>query len=227
MGAASVGTPTPAAAAGRAPTAGVGGATAGAITAQPAPAVVGPAGNPGTSGNLTGSGANNAAVQAVRAEMAKSPIAADILARLEQRGARLEVLSDAQFQQRFPGAAGVFLPSTNQMIVPQGGLANTKKMALTLAHEGLHWLQDNVGNTALAGTGGALGQAIAATGAQGKGANAKDQANMDEAQSYTIQAYIARELGTQDFGFATDKATGKIKSYQEVLAAVRNSPFYN
>jgi hypothetical protein len=166
------------------------------------------------------------AIGSIIAQMRRSSIASSIIDRLggdAEFERHVSVLSDSEFQRRFQGATGVFLPDSNRIYIPASALrGDAGRAALTLAHEGLHLLQDAPGGVQEGGAD-ALGQALVATGAiDGGGGKLGNQ--RDEAQAYTIEARIAQELGVIDRGLGT--SNGRALSYAATLSRVQSHPVY-
>jgi hypothetical protein len=164
-------------------------------------------------------------LSAIFAKMRQSAIASAILDRAGGEGAfaqHVKVLSDSEFNNRFEGAAGVFIPDDNVIYMPQSALTGeVGRAALTLAHEGTHLLQD--GTDIDRGAGDALSQILSATGAV-DGGNSKLGNQKDEAQAYTVEARIAQELGLRDRGLGT--RNGRALTYEETLDVVQAHPIY-
>lgn len=153
-----------------------------------------------------------------------SPIAQQVLSAMAQGGGDMQVLSDAQFRARFGAASGAYQPSTNIVSLPQSVANDPELLRIVLLHEAVHWAQDNV-QGGIAGLGGATAQALEGAGAlRTVNPNSKEGAQHDEAQAFLLEALAAQQLGIRDPGMGT--SNGRVLSYAQILARVRNTPGY-
>lgn len=148
-----------------------------------------------------------------------------VLDALARGNVRIRVVSDAAFDRRYPGAGGIYDPNTDTILLPQRALRNGRTLALTMVHEGVHWLQRHVGHTRLASLGGAIASAVRTHGASSQSGTARQRDLQDEAQAYILESVAAREMGIRDFGLGTD-GSGRTRSFEETLSTVAANPLY-
>lgn len=186
-----------------------------------------PRGNAAPAAPATTAPPANSPLGSVYQILSRSSIGSQVANALVQNNARIDVVADGTFHQSFPGAVGVYAPTLDRIMIPQSSLRNPNALAITLAHEGVHWLQDHAGGTAgVARLGGALGQAITATNAVGNGAGGRAAELDKEAQSYTVEALVAQQLGIRDDGLGVDPRSGRMLPFDTIRQIVNANPAY-
>jgi hypothetical protein len=155
--------------------------------------------------------------------LASSPLAQEILAAAGT--AQVRVLSDAEFESRYPGAAGVYDPATDTITLPQRIASNPQDMALVLLHELTHYIQDTRPG-GLQSLGGAVAQALEGAGAVGSlSSSGSTQVLHQEAEAYLLEALVAQQSGMRATGLGVS-ASGAPLTYQQTLARVAGHPAY-
>lgn len=166
---------------------------------------------------------NDPRFDAARIAGQRSTTANAVLEALAVDGVRIEVLPAAEFQGLFPGAGARYEDSTNRMLIPDTLLNDPVYAAAVLAHEGVHYLDDqaNTGRGAAAArarAGSGVLSTAALTGLK-QGTTAYSEAT--EAHAYMVEAQVARELGIRDPGIGT-APDGRQRTWDEIIAVIRS-----
>lgn len=174
-----------------------------AATGAPAP-IAAPATAPRLTNVAPGSSQSDADfVEATLGVLRRSPSGAAVVDRLLAVGARINVVSDAEFQQMGYGEAHAFYdPQLDTVFMRRSASSDVAFAAVTLAHEGMHLLDDvaRLDDPFVA-------QASAGVASLGgpstpQGAEAQRQALFEltmikEARAFTFAGQVARELAVQ------------------------------
>lgn len=154
---------------------------------------------------------------------------------LGQEGVRIQVLPDADFSAKYPGAGAIYDPKTRMISVPRHQLDDAD-LVTTLAHEGKHaydyrnrppWYIDS-----LSVVGGSLGDGLKAAVTLRNPVTAWLDAvtyrqNTFEVDAYHLQAEVAHELGLNELRWAHGQARdGTPLPLDEVRANIAVSDLY-
>ena len=180
----------------------------------------------GATGAVAAAAPSSPLIATASAQLTTSPIALQVLQAIDQGGAQIRTVPDAQFASEFGArTAGAFDPKTNTISLPEKVASDPAQLRLVLVHEGIHWLQDNMQGGAEA-LGGSIGQALTGANAVRSTAPGKADLQHDEAQAYLLEALVANQAGISTGGLGTDRATGRSLGYDAILAKIKQTPEY-
>jgi hypothetical protein len=161
---------------------------------------------------------------------------AEVAEALRRDRTPIQVVPDERFRREHPGAGGIYLPRRHTMYLPASALDQPVRLAILLAHEGTHHIDDTRDGPstlgALVDMGAAVGDAVTAA-LHGSdpmtgwldGIDAREHET--EVNAYTRQAQVAAELGVSEYPWDLgENRDGSVASRDEIAGRVQQLPLY-